>query len=82
MINFLLYLDWTSTGMQEFHQIDRINGVIRWMTHKDPKQRPSLHQIIEYSPFLNRFPPPADKLEGIGGVLIANQKQPAEPLPH
>ena len=65
--------------MKEIHQIDGIKGVIRWMTQKDPKQRPSLHQIIEYSPFLNRFPPPADKLEGIGGVLIANQKQPAEP---
>jgi hypothetical protein len=79
-MNLLLYLDFTSTGVQEIHQIDRIKGVIRWMTQKDPKQRPSLHQIIEYSPFLNPFPPPADKLEGIGGALISNHQQRAVKL--
>jgi serine/threonine protein kinase len=79
-MNLLLYLDLTSTGVQEIHQIDRIKGVIRWMTQKDPKQRPSLHQIIEYSPFLNPFPPPADKLQGIGGVLISNHQQRAVKL--
>lgn len=48
------------------------------MTQRDPKQRPTLHQVIEYSPFLNHFPPPADKLEEIQVALIGNQ-QPKQP---
>jgi hypothetical protein len=57
-------------------QMDQIKGVIRWMTQKDPKQRPaSLQEIVEHLNFFKPFPPPAGQLQEIEIPLVGNNQQ-------